>query len=82
MVEGLNGSIKWLFNHSTICLFSDKIRCKAINSAGHQMQGMRPVNPSVKYCEKREDTVEKLFMEVNFGFCSDCGDHYLCFADI
>ena len=52
MVEGLNGSIKWLFNHSTICLFSDKIRCKAINSAGHPMQGTSPVNPLVKYCKK------------------------------
>jgi hypothetical protein len=49
MVEGLNGSIKWLFNHSTICLFSDKDAMEGNQQHRSQKKGARPVNPSVKY---------------------------------
>jgi hypothetical protein len=55
MVEGLNGLEKWLFNHSTICLFSDKIRRTFIGSAVHRFQGTRSINSSVRDRKKRKE---------------------------
>ena len=40
MVDLLNGSMEWLFNRSTICLFGDKIRVQTI-------QGLRYRNEKV-----------------------------------
>jgi hypothetical protein len=55
MVEGLNGLIKWLFNHSTICLFSDKHPARSQQQRRSPVAGDAIVYPICKIPLKKEN---------------------------
>jgi hypothetical protein len=55
MVEGLNGLIKWLFNHSTICLFSDKHPALSQQQRRSPVAGDAIVYPICKIPLKKEN---------------------------
>jgi hypothetical protein len=40
------------------------------------------VIPFVKYRQKKGDTIEKFFVEIDFGFSDYCRRRYLCASDI
>ena len=83
MVDLLNGSMEWLFNRSTICLFGDKIEGPTIEGLYWGNAKVAPHLP-IRYIalKKREPTIEKLFMETHFGICGDCDRNYLRSTDI
>jgi hypothetical protein len=82
MVDCLNGSINGCLSVQPFVYLETILQRKVQTWFGYEVDGFCSAVSLMNTAGKKEGTVEKLFMETDFGLCGYCRSGRICASDI